>query len=81
MTEVPFWWFSNSSRPKTRSMASATCTHEFAEWDHPALVKLPTKDIDALVQQLREREEADRELLDDLPDEPPAVAIAKRGDA
>ncbi|MFY9344092.1 MAG: DNA modification methylase [Planctomycetota bacterium] len=68
-------------------------TGELAGWDEPALVQLleqlrredglegvgfTTDDIDALVAQLREEEE--RQLVDEGPDEPPAVAIAKTGD-
>jgi DNA modification methylase len=68
-------------------------TGELAGWDEPALAKLldqlrkedaldgvgfSTDDIDELVAQLREEE--DRELTDDGPDEPPAVAVAKLGD-
>jgi hypothetical protein len=68
-------------------------TAELAGWDEPNLAKIlaelreqdaldgvgySTTDIDALVAQLRAEEV--RELTDDGPDDPPAVAVAKLGD-
>jgi DNA modification methylase len=68
-------------------------TGELAGWDEPALAKLLDQlrkedsldgvgfgedDIGELVAQLREEE--DRQLADDGPDEPPPVAVAKLGD-
>jgi DNA modification methylase len=70
-------------------------TGELAGWDEPALAQLLEQlrqedsldgvgfsehDIDALVQKLRDQEEIDRDLADDGPEEPPAVAIARTGD-
>jgi ParB-like chromosome segregation protein Spo0J len=95
MKEVPVWWFEGTDLDATAYQIADNRTATFAEWDDPALVKLleqlraedaldgvgySTDDIAALVQQLREQEEADRDLLDEGPDEPPAVAVAKHGD-
>jgi DNA modification methylase len=95
MQEVPVWWFDGTDLDATSFAIADNRTHEFAEWDDAELVKLlevlkredslegvgySTDDIDALVQQLREQEEVDRDLTDDGPDDPPAVAIAKTGD-
>ena len=70
-------------------------TAELAGWDEPALAKLlhqlkaedsldgvgySTEDLDALVQQLREQEEIDRDLVDEGAEAPPAVAASKAGD-
>ncbi|MBL8738506.1 MAG: ParB N-terminal domain-containing protein, partial [Planctomycetes bacterium] len=70
-------------------------TAELAGWDEPALAKLlqqlkaedsldgvgySTEDLDALVQQLREQEEIDRDLVDEGAEPPPAVAASKLGD-
>ncbi len=70
-------------------------TGELAGWDEPALAKLlealraedslegvgySTDDIDALVQQLRDQEQIDKDLIDDGAEAPPAVAVAKTGD-
>jgi DNA modification methylase len=70
-------------------------TGELAGWDEPALAKLleqlraedsldgvgySTEDIDALVQDLLDQEHADKDLVDDGADEPPAVAVSKLGD-
>jgi len=38
------------------------------------------EDIDVLLQQLRDQEEVDRQVADEGPEEPPAVAIARTGD-
>jgi DNA modification methylase len=93
MTEVPVWWFDGTDLDATAFAIADNKTHEFAEWNEAELATLleqlrkedsldgvgfSADDIDALVAQLRE--EADRELADDGPDEPPAVAVAKPGD-
>jgi hypothetical protein len=74
---------------------AANRSHEHSSWDEPSLIQLleqleaenalegvgySTEDIDALVQKLREEEEIDKQLDDDGPEDPPAVAIAKTGD-
>src|SRR5262245_48420464 len=93
MTEVPVWWFEGSDLDALSYAIADNRTHTFSEFDEQALAKLleqlraedslegvgySTEDIDALIQQLRE--EQDRELTDDGPDDPPAVAIAKTSD-
>jgi DNA modification methylase len=95
MREVPVWWFDGTDLDATAFAIADNRTHEFAEWNEAELARVlealraedaldgvgySTEDIDALVQQLREQEEADKELLDEGPDEPPAIAVAKRGD-
>ncbi len=94
MTEVPVWWFDGSDLDALSFAIADNRSHEHAEWNEAELVQIleqlkkedalegvgfSTDDIDALVAQLR-AEEADRELTDDGPDDPPAVAIAKSGD-
>ena len=95
MAEVPVWWFDGDDLTATAFAIADNRSHEFAEWDDAALVRLleqlkaedaldgvgySTQDIDALVQQLCEQEEIDRDLLDEGADEPPAVAVARTGD-
>jgi hypothetical protein len=93
MTEVPVWWFDGSELDALAYNIADNRSHTFSEFDDQALAQLlehlrkedalegvgySTDDIDALVAQLREEE--DRELADDGPDEPPVVAVAKLGD-
>ncbi|MCU0862992.1 MAG: ParB N-terminal domain-containing protein [Planctomycetes bacterium] len=91
MTEVPVWWLDGSDL----DAVADNRTHTFSEFDEPALAKLleqlraedsldgvgyDTDDIDALVQQLRDQEQVDRDLDDEGADDPPAFAVAKFGD-
>jgi DNA modification methylase len=93
MTDVPVWWFDGNDLAAIAFSIADNRTHEFAEWNEAELAKLlevlrkedsldgvgySTDDIDALVQQLCDEE--DRELSDEGPEDPPAVAIAKTGD-
>jgi DNA modification methylase len=93
MTEVPVWWFDGSDLDALAFGITDNKSHSWSDWDEPVLAKLleqlraedslegvgySTDDIDALVAQLRAEEH--RDLTDDGPDEPPAVAIAKLGD-
>jgi DNA modification methylase len=95
MIEVPVWWFDGTDLDATAFSIADNKSHTWSEWDEPALAQLleqlrredslegvgySTDDIDALVQQLREQEHADKELADDGPDEPPVIAVAKTGD-
>jgi DNA modification methylase len=95
MAEVPVWWFDGTDLDAVAFSIADNRSHEFAEWDEPELAKLlqqlkaedsldgvgySTEDLDALVQQLREQEEVDRELTDDGAEPPPAVAASKLGD-
>jgi DNA modification methylase len=95
MTEVPVWWFDGTDLDATAFSIADNRTHEFAEWKDAELAKLleqlraedslqgvgySTEDIDALVKQLREQEEVDRDLVDEGPEEPPTIAVAKPGD-
>ena len=95
MTEVPVWWFDGDDLDATAFAIADNRTHEFAEWNDAELVALLEQlrkedaldgvgydedDIDALIEQLRAEEEVDRELDDEGPEEPPAVAVAQPGD-
>ncbi|MCA8948435.1 MAG: ParB N-terminal domain-containing protein [Planctomycetes bacterium] len=95
MTEVPVWWFDGDDLAATAFAIADNRTHEFAEWNDAELAALLEQlkaedaldgvgytedDLDALVQQLREQEKVDKDLTDDGPEEPPAVAIAQPGD-
>ena len=95
MTEVPVWWFDGDDLAAVAFSIADNRTHEFAEWNDAELAKLlaqlkkedsldgvgySDEDLDALVQQLRDQEQADKDLVDDGADEPPKVAIAKTGD-
>ncbi len=95
MTEVPVWWFDGDDLAATAYQIADNRTHEFAEWNDAELATLlqqlkaedaldgvgyTEEDIDALVQELRDQEEVDKDLDDDGPDEPPTVAAAKLGD-
>jgi hypothetical protein len=92
MTEVPVWWFEGSGLDALSFAIADNRPHEHAEWNEAELAQIleqprkedaldgvgySTDDIDALVAQLRADE--DRQLTDDGPDEPPAVAVAKLG--
>ncbi|MEO6596465.1 MAG: ParB N-terminal domain-containing protein [Planctomycetota bacterium] len=95
MTEVPVWWFEGSDLDAVAFNIADNRTHSFSEFDEPVLAALLQQlkaedsldgvgysedDIDALVQQLRDQEEVDKQLDDEGAEEPPVVAIAKTGD-
>ena len=95
MARVPVWWFDGSDLDATAFAIADNRTHEFAEWNERELAQLleqlrqedslegvgfTTDDLDALVEQLRQQELADRELLDEGPDAPPEIATARLGD-
>ena len=95
MTEVPVWWFDGSDLDAVAFSVADNKSHEWAQWDEPALAKLldhlraedsldgvgySTDDIDELVQQLRDQEQVDKDLDDEGADDPPAFAVAKLGD-
>jgi len=95
MTEVPVWWFDGTDLDATAFSIADNRSHEHSQWNDAELATLlealrqedaldgvgyTEEDIDSLVQKLREQEEIDRELDDDGPDDPPAVAVAKLGD-
>jgi DNA modification methylase len=95
MTEVPVWWFDGDDLAAVAFSIADNRTHEFAGWNDAELAKLlaqlkkedsldgvgyTDEDLDALVQQLRDQEQADKDLDDDGADEPPKDAIAKTGD-
>ena len=95
MTEVPVWWFDGSDLDAVAYNLADNRLHEFSQWNEPELAALlqqlksedsldgvgySTEDLDLLVQQLREQEEIDRDLVDEGAEAPPAVAASKAGD-
>lgn len=95
MKEAPVWWFDGTDLDAVAYSIADNRTHEFATWDDAELARLleqlkkedalegvgyDESDIEALMQQLREQEAADRDLLDEGPEAPPEVAIARAGD-
>lgn len=95
MTELPVWWFEGDDLAATAFSIADNRTHEFASWNDAELARLLEQlrtedaldgtgysedDIDALVQELREQEEIDKDLANDGAGEPPVVAVAKPGD-
>ncbi|MEO6594585.1 MAG: ParB N-terminal domain-containing protein, partial [Planctomycetota bacterium] len=91
MTEVPVWWFEGTDLDAVAYNLADNRAHEHASWNEAELATLleqlrkedaldgvgySTDDIDALVQQLRDQEEVDKQLDDDGPDEPPVLATA-----
>jgi ParB/Sulfiredoxin domain len=95
MTEVPVWWFDSDDLAATAYQIADNRTAMFSEWDEPGLFPLlevlckedaldgvgyGEDDIDALIQELLDQEEVDRDLVDEGPDEPPEVATAQTGD-
>lgn len=95
METVPVWWFDGTDLDAMAYGLADNRSHEHSQWDEAELARLlehlksedaldgvgfDEADLDALVQRLREQDEVDKSVEDDGPDEPPAVAIARRGD-
>ena len=95
MDEVPVWWFEGTNLDATAFSIADNRAGEHSQWDDPALATLLQQlkaedaldgvgydedDIDALVAELREQEEVDREFDDDGAEEPPKKAVAQLGD-
>ena len=95
MTEVPVWCFDGTDIDAVAFSLADNRTHEWASWNEAELAKLldqlraedslegvgySTDDIDALVKELRDQEEIDKDLDDEGADEPAAQAYAQRGD-
>jgi len=95
MTEVPVWWFDGDDLAAVAFSIADNRTHEYSEWNDAELAKLLEQlkkedaldgvgysedDLDALVQQLRDQEDIDKDLADEGPEDPPAVAMARTGD-
>jgi ParB-like chromosome segregation protein Spo0J len=92
MTEVPVWWFDGDDLAAVAFSIADNRTHEFAEWNDAELAKLlaqlkedsldgvgySDEDLDALVQQLRDQEQIDKDLDDDGADEPPKPSPSPR---
>ncbi|MBK8098046.1 MAG: DNA modification methylase [Planctomycetes bacterium] len=95
MTEVPVWWFHGSDLDAVAYQIADNRLHELSSWQDAELAKLlehlrqedaldatgfTADDLDALVAELKAREAIDKDLDDDGPPEPPAIAVAQRGD-
>ncbi|HIE71547.1 MAG TPA: DNA methylase, partial [Planctomycetes bacterium] len=95
MDQVPVWWFDGSDLDATAFSIADNKSSEHSQWDDPALAKLLQQlnaedslegvgysedDLDALVAELREQEEVDRDLDDEGAEEPPVNAVAQIGD-
>ena len=95
MEEVPVWWFEGTDLDATAFSIADNRSAEHSQWNDPELAALLEQlkaedslegvgydeaDIDALVAELREQEEVDRDLDDEGPGEPPEKAVAQLGD-
>jgi len=93
--KVPVVWFDGSDIDATAFAIADNRTHEFAEWDEPALAKLldelraedaldgvgyTTDDIDELLRQLGPDQGEAAAVDDPGPGDPPKVAVARPGD-
>lgn len=93
MTDVPTVWFEGSDTEATAYAIADNRTHEFSEWDEPALAKLledlraedaldgigyTDSDIDELLAGLADDEDGD--VDDPGPEEPPEVPVSRPGD-
>ncbi len=91
MTEVPVVWFEGPDIEATAYAIADNRTHEFSEWDEPALAKLLEElraedaldgvgyteiDIDELLAELADDEDID----DPGPEEPPETPVSRPGD-
>jgi len=84
MNEVPVWWFDGDDLAAVAFSIADNRTHEYSEWNDAELAKLLEQlkkedsldgvgysedDLDALVRQLRDQEEIDKDLADEGPEE------------
>lgn len=95
MPEVPVVWFEGTDIEATAYAIADNRTHEFSEWDEPALAKLLQElraedaldgvgyedaDINALLAELGVDGDASGEVDDPGPEEPPEKPISMSGD-
>lgn len=95
MTEVPVVWFDGPDIEATAYAIADNRTHEFSEWDEPALAKLLEElraedsidgvgysdaDIDELLAELAADAEDEGEVDDPGPEVPPETPISRPGD-
>ncbi len=95
MPEVPVVWFDGTDLEATAYAIADNRTHEFSEWDEPALAKLLQElraedaldgvgyedaDIDALLAELGDGDDASGEVDDPGPEEPPEKPTSMPGD-
>ncbi|MCB9833804.1 MAG: DNA modification methylase [Planctomycetes bacterium] len=93
MTSVPVVWFDGPDIEATAFGIADNRTHEFAEWDEPALAQLLKElrdedaldgtgydddDLDALIAELED--EIENDLDDPGPEEPAEKAVTQLGD-
>jgi DNA modification methylase len=94
-TEVPVAWFDGTDLDATAYQIADNRTHEFADWDEPALAKILQQlraedalegvgytdgDIDELLAQLVEEEFSPGDIEDPGPGEPPEDPVSRDGD-
>lgn len=94
LTHVPVVWFEGTDLEATAYAIADNRTHEFSEWDEPALAKLlqelraedsldgvgyEAADIDELLAELDDAG-PNAEIEDTGPEEPPATPTSRRGD-
>lgn len=94
MTEVPVVWFEGPDIEAVAYAIADNRTHEFSEWDEPALAKLLEElraedsldgvgytdaDIEELLAELADAEDSE-DVDDPGPEEPPETPISKPGD-
>ncbi len=94
LTHVPVVWFEGTDLEATAYAIADNRTHEFSEWDEPALAKLlqelraedsldgvgyEAADIDELLAELDDAG-PNAEIEDPGPEEPPATPTSRRGD-
>jgi DNA modification methylase len=94
LTHVPVVWFEGTDLEATAYAIADNRTHEFSEWDEPALAKLlqelraedsldgvgyEASDIDDLLAELDDGS-ANAEIDDPGPEDPPQTPTSRRGD-
>jgi len=95
MTEVPVVWFDGPDIEAVAYAIADNRTHEFSEWDEPALAKLLEElraedsldgvgytdaDIEELLAELADDEDGAGDVDDPGPDEPPETPVSRPGD-
>lgn len=95
MAQVPVVWFDGPDIEATAYAIADNRTHEFSEWDEPALAKLleelraedafdgvgyTDSDLDELLADLADQEGGVGEVDDPGPEEPPEEPVSRAGD-
>ena len=95
MTEVPVVWFDGPDIEATAYAIADNRTHEFSEWDDPALARLleelraedsldgvgySDQDIDDLLAELTQDDDEEGDVDDPGPEAPPVTPVSRPGD-